>query len=311
MLENIQVAVKNCFNIKPSENVLIVTEKEKLPIAEGFAEAIKKGGAEVDTYLLNEALRPISEPTKGFRGLIENMDLVVYILRSVAQEKTFRTFMIEQGQKFGRVCGMPGINEDIIERLFNIDYDEIKALSERVKTYIQNKEIRVKNDKGTDLKFTLTEKREIVVSDGRVEKKGVFRNLPAGEIYTCPVEESFEGVLVFDVVDEYMGPGTIIFEKGRVIKIEGENISPIIEIVQKNESARIVGEFGIGTNPKAKVCTILLEAEKALGTVHFAIGDSYGIGKNKSRFHFDAIVSSPDVTANGKYLLRACKYIFE
>lgn len=311
MFEAIHVAVKNCFNVKPGESVLVVTEKEKLSIAEGFADAIKREGGEVDTYVLNEALRPVAEPTKGFRILIENMDLVIYILKSVAQEKTFRTFMIEQGRKHGRVCGMPGINEDMIKRLFHIDYDKIKALSEKVKAYVEDKKIEVKNARGTDLRFSLTGEREIVVSDGRIEQKGGFTNLPAGEIYTCPLEESFEGTVVFDVMDEYMGPGTITFERGQATKIEGKNISPIIEIVHKNEDAKVIGEFGIGTNPKAEICPILLEAEKALGTVHFAIGDSYGIGINKSRFHFDAIVSSPDVKADGKYLMKEGEFLFE
>lgn len=55
----------------------------------------------------------------------------------------------------------------------------------------------------------------------------------------------------------------------------------------------------------------MLEAEKAFGTIHFAIGDSYGIGKSKSKFHFDGLVEKVTLAAgrrtrikNGVYLVQ-------
>jgi hypothetical protein len=56
-------------------------------LPKGLADAARKKGGEVDTYVLNEALRPVAEPTRGCRRFIENTDLVIYILKSVAQEK--------------------------------------------------------------------------------------------------------------------------------------------------------------------------------------------------------------------------------
>ena len=55
--------------------------------AKGLADAARKEGGEVDTYVLNEALGPVAEPTRECRRFIENTDLVIYILKSVAQEK--------------------------------------------------------------------------------------------------------------------------------------------------------------------------------------------------------------------------------
>ena len=50
-------------------------------------------------------------------------------------------------------------------------------------------------------------------------------------------------------------------------------------------------------------------AEKAFGTVHFAIGDSYGIGKNKSKFHFDALVDKVTIRANGTLIAKDGKFL--
>ena len=68
-------------------------------------------------------------------------------------------------------------------------------------------------------------------------------------------------------------------------------------------------EFGIGTNRGARICPNMLEAEKAFGTVHFAIGDSYGIGKNKSKFHFDALVDKVTLRANGRLIAKDGKFL--
>jgi leucyl aminopeptidase (aminopeptidase T) len=48
----------------------------------------------------------------------------------------------------------------------------------------------------------------------------------------------------------------------------------------------------------------MLEAEKAFGTAHFAIGDSYGLGKNKSSHHYDALVKKVTIKAKGKVLMK-------
>jgi leucyl aminopeptidase (aminopeptidase T) len=48
----------------------------------------------------------------------------------------------------------------------------------------------------------------------------------------------------------------------------------------------------------------MLEAEKAFGTAHFAIGDSYGLGKNSSPHHYDALVEKVTIKAKGKVVVK-------
>jgi leucyl aminopeptidase (aminopeptidase T) len=71
----------------------------------------------------------------------------------------------------------------------------------------------------------------------------------------------------------------------------------------------MVGEFGIGTNPKARICPNMLEAEKAYGTAHFAIGDSYGLGANTSPHHYDALVNDVSIRIGGEYIVRDGKFL--
>jgi leucyl aminopeptidase (aminopeptidase T) len=48
----------------------------------------------------------------------------------------------------------------------------------------------------------------------------------------------------------------------------------------------------------------MLEAEKAFGTAHFAIGDSYGLGQNASSHHYDALTDKVSISANGIPLIK-------
>jgi leucyl aminopeptidase (aminopeptidase T) len=134
-------------------------------------------------------------------------------------------------------------------------------------------------------------------------------NLPAGECYTAPVEETFTGTIVISLIDDKLGPGVMTFKQGKLVDFKGKGIAEVIETIGSDETGRIIGEFGIGTNKGARICPNMLEAEKAFGTVHFAIGDSYGIGKNKSKYHFDALVDKVTITAKGKTIAKNGKFL--
>jgi len=136
-------------------------------------------------------------------------------------------------------------------------------------------------------------------------------NLPAGEIFTAPVEESFSGKIVISLIDDKLGHGVMEFEQGRLVEYEGDGISEILAHIGDDETGRIIGEFGIGTNPGAKICPNMLEAEKAFGTVHFAIGDSYGLGTNASPHHYDALVDRISLRVKDRYLIRDGEFAIE
>jgi leucyl aminopeptidase (aminopeptidase T) len=137
----------------------------------------------------------------------------------------------------------------------------------------------------------------------------VHGNLPAGECFTAPVEETFTGKIVIGLIDDKLGRGEMVFKRGKLVDFKGAGIAEVIKTVGSDPTARIIGEFGIGTNKGARICPNMLEAEKAFGTVHFAIGDSYGIGKNKSKFHFDALVDKVTITAKGKTIAKNGKFL--
>jgi len=302
-------AVNQALKLRPGEKFLLVTDKQKMDIAEALAYYAKQAGAEVTTYLMTETLRPITGPTRQFKELIRNASATTYLLEGRFPEKPFRGFMVSEGGKHGRVCMMPGLTRDMMERLVNVDFTEMARFTKKVAKAMKNAaDVVVENPAGTRIAFSV-KGRAWHEDIGIISKKGMHGNLPAGECYTAPVEETFTGTIAIGLIDDKLGPGTMTFKKGRLTGFKGEGVAEVMKTVGDDPTARIIGEFGIGTNKGARICPNMLEAEKAFGTVHFAIGDSYGIGKNKSKYHFDALVDKVTIRAKGKLITKDGKFL--
>ena len=150
-------------------------------------------------------------------------------------------------------------------------------------------EVRIEAE-GTDLTLSVAG-RAWINSDGR-------RNMPSGEIFTGPVEDSARGRLrcSFPVCRsgrELVGIA-LEFEGGKVISAradEGEDY--LLSMLDLDPGARRLGELGIGLNAGIDRFTgSILFDEKIGGTVHLALGNSYPEtgGTNTSALHWDLIV---------------------
>jgi len=297
-------AIVQSLKIKKGENYMLITDKQKMEIAEAMAYWAKKAGAETTTYLMTETLRPIVEPTQLFKDMIAKADVVTYMLDARIEEKPFRGFMVKEGINNSRICMMPGITVDMMERLVNIDFTEMETFTQKVIEAVDGAEdIIVENPEGTYLECSV-KGRTWKADVGDISRMGDHGNLPAGECFTAPVEESFSGKLVISLIDDKLGQGEMNFEKGILVGYSGVGIEDIVRNIGDDATGKIIGEFGIGTNPGAKICPNMLEAEKAFGTAHFAIGDSYGIGTNSSPHHYDALVNKVTIKAKGRTIAK-------
>ena len=141
----------------------------------------------------------------------------------------------------------------------------------------------------TDLQLSVAE-RVFVNSDGK-------RNMPSGEVYTGPVEDSVEGHVYFSYPAIYQGREVtgvrLWFEGGKVTKASAEkNEEFLLEMLDTDAGARRAGEFAIGTNEGITHFTRqILFDEKIGGSLHLALGAGYpDTGSlNESAIHWDLI----------------------
>lgn len=99
---------------------------------------------------------------------------------------------------------------------------------------------------------------------------------------------------------------------GRAVKISGGRAAQALDrlVDSIGPNARMIGEFGLGTNPAARLSPEVLEAEKVFGTCHLALGNNSGFGGIISvPFHSDGIILQPTVAIDGRVIVRDNKVL--
>lgn len=145
--------------------------------------------------------------------------------------------------------------------------------------------------RGPNVDLSLSIKKRIFLNSA-----GVF-NMPDGEIYTGPVENSVNGWVKFTYPAIYNGVAVegaeLTFSNGKVISAKAEkNEDFLLKMLETDAGSRYLGEFAIGTNFEIDRFTgQILFDEKIGGSFHMALGASYPEtgGQNKSAIHWDMI----------------------
>ena len=142
---------------------------------------------------------------------------------------------------------------------------------------------------GTDLTFSIK-------GIGAKMCKG-DRNIPDGEVFSCPVKNSVNGTIQFNTPTLYSGTKfenvRLVLKEGKIVEAAANNTKRLNEILDTDAGARYIGEFSLGFNPYilSPMCDILFD-EKIAGSLHFTPGQAYedcGNG-NKSAIHWDMVL---------------------
>ena len=169
--------------------------------------------------------------------------------------------------------------------------------------------------RGPNVDLTLSIKgRTFMNSTGRY-------NMPDGEIYTGPVEDSLNGWVKYTYPAIYGGVAVegaeLTFNRGRVQRATAEkNEAYLIKMLESDEGSRHVGEFAIGTNFDINKFTgNILFDEKIGGTFHMALGAGYPEtgSKNKSAIHWDMICdlrTDSEITVDGELFYKNGEFVF-
>lgn len=304
MLESAGGALRWVLKLKAGESLLVVTDEARLPIGEAFRDAAKGMGALAEIYVLPENERPLSEIPSDLSGLLKDRSVFINTLTSFAEETPFRIKLIKAGIAVGaRVGHGPGITEGMmIEGPMSVNYPEVAGVGRRLMAAFDNaNKVHLTAPGGTDVTFSIAGRpfeTDLEITPGHMG------NLPPGEVWCAPVEDSADGVIVSDgsIGDLGQVPSavTIEVEGGRATAFSCDQ-SPFLEKIKEltsvDDMASVIGEFGIGVNPKARITGNLLEDEKAGKTAHIAFGNNETMpgGKNKSKTHRDFLFHKPTI----------------
>ena len=166
----------------------------------------------------------------------------------------------------------------------------------------------------TDLRLSV-EGRTFINSSGR-------ENMPDGEVFTGPVEDSLDGQVYFSYPTIYNGREVtgvrLWFEEGRVVKATADkNEDFLLKTLDTDAGSRRVGEFSFGTNRGiTRFTRQVLFDEKINGSFHLALGASYPEtgGKNLSAIHWDMVCDMRQggkVTVDGKLFYKNGEFVIK
>jgi aminopeptidase len=201
---------------------------------------------------------------------------------------------------------MPDLNDPIGY------WKRVSAEQERVVEWLKGKQqVRV-TAPGTDLTLRIAG-RKFINCD-------CTANVPDGEVFTGPVEDSVNGHVHFTYPTIFGGREVrdvrLWFENGKVVKATaGKNEDFLLKTLDTDEGARYVGEFAIGTNKGIQQFTgEILFDEKIGGSFHMALGASYPEtgGVNQSAIHWDMICdlrSGGEIWVDGELMYQNGKFV--
>jgi aminopeptidase len=348
-----ELLVERCIDVQPGWQVLVMGHPPARPLLEEVCRLIGRRGAYalLRVRLDNPALRTwVREADESLIGrfpdidahAFDNMDSYVVViapdnardgseisperlaLRNKAQrphmEKVFTGEKPWVGldfptQAMAQDAGMTMREfEDFYWGAILIDWEALAAKMRRIADrFDAADEVRIVGD-GTDLRFSLAGRNGLVDSLGA--------NMPGGEVFYSPVEDSAEGVISYSeypacYLSHEVGGVRLRFEGGRIVEATAESDEEFLQgMLDADEGARRLGEFGIGCNPgiQQHMRNTLFD-EKIEGTIHLAIGQGFGFlgGSNESAVHWDMVkdlhgggrieLDGELVQENGKWLL--------
>jgi aminopeptidase len=181
--------------------------------------------------------------------------------------------------------------EDFYFRVCTLDYARMVPGMRALQRLMEKTDrVHIKGP-GTDLRFSI---------------KGIGacpcggdRNIPDGEVFSCPVKTSVEGHISYNAPTVYLGTSfdgiRLEFSQGKVVKATAstpKTTKRLNDILNSDAGARYIGEFAIGFNPHIlePMRDILLD-EKIAGSFHFTPGQAYAeySNGNNSQVHWDMV----------------------
>ncbi len=351
-----KLLVEYCLDLRPGDDVLLQVDTGALPLARALTRHVLAVGAEphlrlaypeftadvlelaADELLTSEPLVQLEE--------IRRMDAYARVSapsnshhlqgidssRVTSWSKRMREvtrYRVAQTRWVGTLYPTPaaaqsaGMSTDAYEKfvfgaMFLHDPDpaarwrDLGAAQQRWADRLeQADEVRIEGP-GTDLRLSV-KGRKWANSDGK-------RNMPSGEVFTGPIEDSAEGVIHFAISSSVAGTVvegvTLRFQAGKVVEAMARRGQAVLDSqLNTDTGSRFLGELGIGTNPHITFPTLqTLFDEKILGTIHLALGSSYPEtgGLNESSIHWDLVCdlrSEGRVTLDGEPFLEGGRLV--
>ena len=209
--------------------------------------------------------------------------------------------------------------QDFVHKATFTDQEDPVAAWEKVRTEQQKIVEWLKGKKGVSVKSPNADLTLSIEGRDFINADGTF-NMPSGEVYTSPIENSAQGWIEFTYPAINLGREVfgVRFEinDGKVVKATAEKNEDFLNtMLDTDDGARTLGEFAIGTNYGIQKFTgSILYDEKIGGSFHVAVGGGFPEvgGKNESAIHWDFICdikTDSEIRVDGELLYKDGQFV--
>lgn len=316
MFKGARTILDDCVGAKKGESLFIVTDANKLHIAQVLFAAGIERGLEATIGIIEPRAKAGQEPPLHIAAAMKNADIVL----SPVSKSITHTFAVKEAAQAGaRILVMTDFNDDTLVRGgIEADFKAAKPVCRSVAdAFAKGKSLHIASPGGTDLYVDITDRRGNALYC--IVEPGEFSTVPTVEANVSPVEGSARGKIVADASVPYLGIGVLdepieaTVEAGYITSIKGGRQAGVLLRDLESHGDRNcfnIAEVGLGLNPKCRMIGVMLEDEGVIGSLHIGIGTSITLGGViKAPTHYDLLMWNPTVTVDGIKIFEGTKVL--
>jgi aminopeptidase len=249
----------------------------------------------MDAYI---ALRGSNNITELSDVPVNQMQLVAKKMRQVQDQRVKKTKWVVLRWPTPSMAQLAGMSTEAFENFYfdvcTLDYRKLQPGMKALKALMERTDrVEIKGP-GTNLRFSIKGIGAVIC--------GGDRNIPDGEVFSCPIKNSVQGHVSFNAPTIYQSIGfdgiRLEFRDGKVVDATGNQTQKLNKILDSDAGARYIGEFSLGFNPYIlEPMRDILFDEKIAGSFHFTPGQAYeeADNGNRSQVHWDMVnIQRPD-----------------
>ena len=314
------------LNCKPGEKVLIMTDTQMDPLLwQGLTIAANSLGIHPMVTIMPARDRHAADPDAAIcaAALDPSVDLVIYLTSTAMAHAPITEALVDAKKKFI-------LMEELTPAMLApngpawADYGAINQLGLKIaKVFTEGESVHVKCPNGTDLTVSIKGRPGRSIAGIPLALRpgaGGGSAFPDGEAHVCPVEETGEGRVVFDLTAHSVGalkePIILTVEKGYVRKIEGGYQAKIWSDILKRAddpfSYNCPAEVSIGLNPKVVPTGSMRTDKKMYGTSHIGVGDTVVLGGHcHAKLRLEGVIRHPEISVDGQLLTQGGRILLD
>lgn len=243
----------------------------------------------MDAYI---AVRGSNNITELSDVPVEKMKLLAKKMRPVQDQRVKKTKWVVLRWPTPSMAQLAGMSTEAFEDFYfdvcTLDYRKLEPGMKALKRLMENTDrVEIKGP-GTDLRFSIKGIPAVIC--------GGDRNIPDGEVFSCPVRDSVQGNVTLNAPSIYQGIGfdgiRLEFKDGKIVDATSNETKKLNKILDSDPGARYIGEFSLGFNPRVlQPMRDILFDEKIAGSFHFTPGQAYDEADNgnRSQVHWDMV----------------------